>query len=182
MIVGQRQPRVECPAFLAFVRRKPCCACGKAAPSQAAHLRMTDAAHHEKRHVGIAEKPSDRWCNPLCVECHLDAPEAQHKIGEKKFWAKVGIDPFANATKLWVQFMRRRTRSPQRRERVVKRAKRIKRRRATPPPNAETAKTWNLHPCMRCGRVHRRGACPDRPKRKWASRPFPKGRKLRSQR
>jgi hypothetical protein len=87
---------------------------------------MTDAAHPEKRSVGIAEKPSDRWSNPLCADCHLDAPDAQHKVGERAFWARVGVDPFANASKLWGQFVRRSARSPSQRNRVVERARRIR--------------------------------------------------------
>lgn len=129
----QRDPRVECPAFLAFLRRRPCCACGAPPPSQAAHLRTTDATHPEKRSVGLGEKPSDRWCNPLCASCHLDAPDAQHKIGERMFWARVGVDPFDNASKLWGQFVRRRGRSPEQRERVVERASRIKRKGRSSP-------------------------------------------------
>lgn len=145
MIVGQRQPRVECPAFLAFVRRKPCCACGAPAPSQAAHIRMSSIAMG-KRSTGIGEKPSDRWCTPLCADCHLDSPEAQHRVGEQKFWYRVGIDPCSLASVLYAQFERQSKRSPEQRERVVRRAKRVARIRV---------------------------------KRKWASRPFPKGRKLR---
>lgn len=54
-------------------------------------------------------------------------------------------------------------------------AKRERRRlkKKTPPPNAKVAKTWNLHPCMKCGRIHAKGKCLA-PKRKWPSRPFPK--------
>lgn len=131
--VGQRQPRVECPAFLAFVRRKPCSACGAPPPSQAAHLRMTDAAHPEKRPVGIGEKPSDQWANPLCSNCHLDAPDSQHNGSERAFWSRVGVDPFDNASKLWAQFERRRVRSPEQRARVVNRAKRIAKNGKNPP-------------------------------------------------
>lgn len=99
----QRDPRVQCPAFLAFVRRCPCCACPAPAPSQAAHIRMGNPAIG-KRNAGIGEKPSDRWAVPLCADCHLDAPDAQHKVGERKFWERVGVDPFALAAQLYAQF------------------------------------------------------------------------------
>lgn len=125
MGLRQREPREECPAFLAFVRRLACCACGAPAPSQAAHVRM-GCPEIGKRSTGIGERPSDRWAVPLCADCHLDAPDAQHKIGEKLFWS-FGVDPLALAAKLWAQFERRRNRSPAQRERVVMRAKRIKR-------------------------------------------------------
>lgn len=102
-MVRQRQPRVECPAFLEFVRTKPCCACNRHPPSQAAHLRMGNL-EIGKRPTGIGEKPSDRWANPLCADCHLDAPDAQHNVGEVAFWARVGVDPFQNAMALYGEF------------------------------------------------------------------------------
>src|SRR5215813_891921 len=46
-------------AHLAFVRLLPCVACGKAAPSDAAHVRTgTDG--------GTGMKPGDRYAVPLC--------------------------------------------------------------------------------------------------------------------
>jgi hypothetical protein len=105
MTLRQRQPRVECPTFLAFVRRRACCACGHAAPSQAAHIRFIDPRYPQKRAVGIGEKPSDCWCAPLCAGCHLDDPDAQHNAGEPVFWSRVGIDPFALAISLCAEFV-----------------------------------------------------------------------------
>lgn len=101
----QRQPREECQAFLAFVRRRPCCVCLAPPPSQAAHIRMS-CPERGKRSSGIGEKPSDQWCTPLCTSCHLDAPDAQHKGGERAFWTRVGVDPFETAARLWTQFCR----------------------------------------------------------------------------
>lgn len=98
-----RSPRQQCPAFLRFVRRHPCCVCRAPAPSQAAHIRMA-ATDRGKRSTGMGEKPSDRWAVPLCRFCHLDAPLAQHRIGEARFWALVGVDPFAVAESLWTAF------------------------------------------------------------------------------
>lgn len=100
----QRQPRLHCPAFLAFVRTHPCCVCHRAPPVQAAHLRMGDL-DRGKRPAGIAEKPSDRWCTPLCERCHLSGPKAQHSMGEAEFWRMHGLDPFAIAEALWTKFM-----------------------------------------------------------------------------
>lgn len=124
----QRVPRVECPAFLAFVRRKPCCACGAPAPSQAAHVRFSDAASGNVN-PGVGAKPSDRFCVPLCAGCHLDDPGAQHRVGERKFWARVGIDPYALAATLYAQFERRQKRTPEQRKAVASRARRILRKR-----------------------------------------------------
>lgn len=100
----QREPRVECPPFLAFLRLRPCRACGAPAPSQAAHLRGADLIFR-KRETGGGEKPSDRWAIPLCALCHLDGPEALHKIGEKRFFARAGFDPFACAANLYDEFL-----------------------------------------------------------------------------
>src|SRR6516225_2368123 len=67
---------------LAFVRQLPCVACGKAAPSEAAHVRTgTDG--------GVAVKPGDRYAVPLCAACHAK----QHRIGELTFWSALRIDP-----------------------------------------------------------------------------------------
>ena len=99
----QREPRVQRPAFLAFVRRRPCCACGAPAPSQAAHVRMSDAATGNVN-PGVGAKPDDRRCVPLCASCHLDAPDAQHRVGERRFWARVALNPYEIAARLYAQF------------------------------------------------------------------------------
>src|ERR1700758_35927 len=75
---------------LAFVRQLPCVACGKAAPSEAAHVRTgTDG--------GVGVKPGDRHAVPLCTVCHAK----QHRIGELTFWSALRIDPLNVALRLW---------------------------------------------------------------------------------
>jgi hypothetical protein len=75
---------------LAFVRELPCVACGKAAPSEAAHVRTgTDG--------GIGMKPADRYSVPLCTTCHAK----QHRLGELTFWSALRIDPLNVAARLW---------------------------------------------------------------------------------
>ena len=75
---------------LAFVRQLPCVACGKAAPSEAAHVRTgTDG--------GVGVKPGDRYAVPLCAACHAK----QHRIGELTFWSALRIDPVNVALRLW---------------------------------------------------------------------------------
>jgi len=184
MELRQRTPRQKCEEFLRFVRRRPCCACGAPAPSQAAHLRITDPRYSQKRHVGIGEKPDDSWTTPLCAECHLDAPDAQHRVGEPAFWARVGIDPFKLADRLWRQFCRRKGRDPDLREAVTKRAARMSRKRK----NRERKSVFTQSPIIEGDGRLKRGAvlrqkskvsAPIRsrgftkgPKRKWPSRPF----------
>jgi len=75
---------------LAFVRQLPCIACGKAAPSEAAHVR-TGAD------TGMGMKPGDRYAVPLCTACHAK----QHRLGELSFWSALRIDPFNVASRLW---------------------------------------------------------------------------------
>ena len=75
---------------LAFVRQLPCVTCGKAAPSEAAHVRAgTDG--------GVGMKPSDRYAIPLCTACHAE----QHRVGELTFWAALRVDPLNVAFRLW---------------------------------------------------------------------------------
>jgi hypothetical protein len=75
---------------LAFVRQLACVACGKAAPSEAAHVRSGSDG-------GAGMKPSDRYCVSLCTSCH----ELQHRFGELTFWSVLRIDPLNVALRLW---------------------------------------------------------------------------------
>jgi len=75
---------------LAFIRQLPCVACGKAAPSEPAHVRTgTDG--------GIGMKPGDRYAVPLCTACHAK----QHRVGELTFWSTLRFDPLNVALRLW---------------------------------------------------------------------------------
>jgi hypothetical protein len=75
---------------LAFIRLLPCVACGKAALSEAAHVRTgTDG--------GVGMKPGDRYTVPLCTACHAK----QHRLGELTFWSALRIDPVNVALQLW---------------------------------------------------------------------------------
>src|SRR5207302_10418369 len=75
---------------LAFVRQFACVVCGKAAPSEAAHVRSGSDG-------GAGMKPSDRHCVSLCTSCH----ELQHRFGELTFWSVLRIDPLNVALRLW---------------------------------------------------------------------------------
>jgi len=91
--VARRAPKRDLrrrAQHLAFVRQLPCVACGKAAPSEAAHVRTgTDG--------GVGVKPGDRYTVPLCTFCHAK----QHRIGELTFWSGLRIDPINVALRLW---------------------------------------------------------------------------------
>src|SRR5215472_15246175 len=73
-----------------FVRQLPSVACGKAAPSEPAHVRTgTDG--------GVGMKPGDRYAVPLCANCHA----RQHRVGELTFWSALRFDPLNVALRLW---------------------------------------------------------------------------------
>lgn len=93
--VRQRQPRLLDPGFLRFLRLQRCCCCG-ARPAQAAHIRIGLFAK--------GMKPHDKHCVPLCQWCHLDGPEAQHKMNETEFWRMWELDPFDIAARLYLEY------------------------------------------------------------------------------
>src|SRR5689334_4664962 len=76
---------------LTFIRQLPCIACGRAAPSEPAHVRTgTDG--------GVGMKPRDRYTVPLCTACHAK----QHRLGQLSFWSALSIDPLNVAFRLWI--------------------------------------------------------------------------------
>ena len=75
---------------LAFVRQLACVVCGKAAPSEAAHMRSGSDG-------GAGIKPSDRYSVSLCTDCHA----LQHQFGELTFWSVLRLDPLNVALRLW---------------------------------------------------------------------------------
>lgn len=94
---GQRQPRVKEPLYLAWIRRQPCIVCVARGgtinrPSQAAHIRAGYPVDGW-RPTGMQQKPDDRRTAPLCADHHLDAPDAQHRAGERGWWEALGIYP-----------------------------------------------------------------------------------------
>lgn len=88
-----RNPRVNDPKHLAFIRTLECLSCGADPAGEAAHLRAS-SLKHGKPNAGAGAKPDDRWVLPLCHECHVNGPKAQHRVGERPFWDKLGINPF----------------------------------------------------------------------------------------
>lgn len=99
MELRQREPRLVDPAYLRWLRKKPCCVCGKPAPSDAAHIRFGSEAYG-KRNVGMAEKPDDRWAIPLCRECHT----SQHSENEQEWWRRKRMLPLLLARKFYSEF------------------------------------------------------------------------------
>jgi len=92
--VARRKPKLDSHRRgqrLSFIRQLPCVACGRAAPSEPAHVRTgTDG--------GVGIKPGDRYAVPLCSACHAK----QHRVGELSFWSALRIDPLNVAFRLWI--------------------------------------------------------------------------------
>lgn len=80
-----RSERVHDDKHLALVRRCPCLCCGMDPAGEAAHVRISSAAHN-KPNTGT-RKPDDCWTLPLCHECHM----RQHSEGELTFWYRLGL-------------------------------------------------------------------------------------------
>lgn len=100
----QRRPRLHDTKYLELLRTKPCCTCGRAPPTEAAHIRMTCLAI-DKPITGMGRKPDDRYALPLCAWCHREAPDSQHNIGdEADFWKNYEIDPFELAAKYYDEY------------------------------------------------------------------------------
>jgi hypothetical protein len=62
-----------------WIASLPCCVCGKVTRSECAHIRYGSNS-------GIAQKPDDFRCVPLCNEHHAE----QHRVGEVTFWYDYG--------------------------------------------------------------------------------------------
>jgi hypothetical protein len=62
-------------------------------------VRYSDA-RAAKTNPGIGAKPEDRWCVPLCADCHRGL-KGQHTRGEAVWWMEANIDPIPIAAFLW---------------------------------------------------------------------------------
>lgn len=89
--------------YLAFLRRQPCCVgpLGCSGPVEAAHIRFGRPGAPP---TGLQRKPNDQDATPLCVAHHREGPDAQHRAGERAWWAKRGLDPFEIAAQLYAAY------------------------------------------------------------------------------
>jgi hypothetical protein len=76
---------------LAFIRRLPCCVCGREPGGEAHHLLRVEGR-------GMGMKAADRWAVPLCRVHHQSLHD---KGGEEAWFAARGIDARALAERLW---------------------------------------------------------------------------------
>ncbi len=93
-----RPARDEDPKHLAAVRQCPCLSCGRSNNIEAAHVRMSRPG---KPNAGPGMKPDDKYTLPLCAGCHRTKPDAQHEVGEPKFYAALNMEPLAICEKLY---------------------------------------------------------------------------------
>jgi hypothetical protein len=91
-----RKPRERDEEHLEAIRQCPCLKCGIDPAGEAAHIRISSAAHG-KPNAGIGNKPDDKFTLPLCHQDHME----QHALGESSFWADVGIPPLKMAESLY---------------------------------------------------------------------------------
>lgn len=96
--------RVRDKAYLAYLRRQPCEACASTVRVQAAHIRSGYAADGWSP-TGMQVKPSDCRALSLCVLCHLDGPDAQHKSNERAWWAARNIYPPTRCAEVYADFL-----------------------------------------------------------------------------
>ena len=81
--------------YLAFIHELPCVVSGRT-PVEAAHISYAEP-RYGKLGRGKSQKESDRWCLPLAPAEHI----RQHAMGERAYWARVGIDPCVVALALY---------------------------------------------------------------------------------
>jgi len=86
-------------AHLACIRQLPCLKCGMEPCGEAAHVRLNSSAFGKRQALGA--RPGDEWAVSLCRACHTGDPDSQHKIGEREFWDRLGINPLLVARELW---------------------------------------------------------------------------------
>jgi hypothetical protein len=63
------------PAYLRFIRRQPCCVCGKSWGVEASHT----GPH------GLGQKSPDESCIPLCWIHHRTGRDSYHNLGRIRF-------------------------------------------------------------------------------------------------
>lgn len=99
MMAPKETAPIRSASFLQFVRGFACTCVetdptGCAGKIEAAHVRRgTDG--------GIGQKPSDRYCIPLCSEHHAE----QHRIGEQSFEKKYRFAMLPVADRIWRRWL-----------------------------------------------------------------------------
>ena len=82
---AEQKREKEEPGYLTKIRKLPCCICLEPAPSQAHHLKSADPNR------GRGTKAANRWCVPLCDECHIYGVERVGSRQEHAWFRDRGI-------------------------------------------------------------------------------------------
>ena len=85
--------------YLAFLHTLPCCISGTTNDVIAHHITIG------RGRMGVKE--DDSLALPLSAQWHNDFPQSLHAVGEKNFWRRWGVDPFALASDLYGLFQQR---------------------------------------------------------------------------
>lgn len=134
----QRDPRIRDREHLGKVARLPCVACWVRGgmvvkPVHVAHIRCGYPEAEGWRPVGMAEKPHDWRSAPLCVRCHLDGAQAQHRANERLWWESLGVYPPA-----FCQALRDAFAAGESGDKIIREASRGKFRACTSPPGGDS--------------------------------------------
>ena len=91
-----REPRIELPQHLAYIRSLQGFLCDAPPPSEAAHFRA--------RGTGMGTKPHDFWTFPMCRRHHQE--QTDYKKGELAWWLDqlaVRPDLLIKAIRAWAK-------------------------------------------------------------------------------
>ena len=91
--------RVIAAEHKARIAQLPCVICS-ASPVHVAHVRYTSRDDGAEQ-PGMGRKPDDWRVVPLCPRHHQTGRDAQHSMGEERFWREHGINPYALARALY---------------------------------------------------------------------------------
>ncbi len=92
----RRQRRVTDAKHLAYVASLPCVVPGCHQAATVHHLRCEGST------AAAGRKSGDDEAVPACAE-HHQGDSGVHKIGERRFWSVLGIDPIKLAARLWAE-------------------------------------------------------------------------------
>ena len=86
--INRNVPHID-NEYKEYIKKQPCLVCGKSSElCDPHHLRINNKG-------GIAKKPSDTMCVPLCHLHHLEYHKKGHEwFKEKTKWIKIGLDDF----------------------------------------------------------------------------------------
>ena len=92
-----KTPRVRDPHYLEWLHDQPCVKCEvdgtpQTTRTEAAHCKLAIASKGW-RGWGLSEKSDDNKALPLCSHHHRTGRDAEHNIGQRQFWDRIGVCP-----------------------------------------------------------------------------------------